>query len=207
MGRLDADHDYKPVRLGDLNTQTRWVLDRAQAREPDFLPHIMLRVRDVMRREFPLAADDEPVREVGRMMARRDLDLVPIAAASGELAGVMTERALARRYIRESREASHLDAPAKVSAIAEVLEGEIVSGEDREVNGRVWALAMEVDALPREIRAGDVVVVGNREDAQLKSIELGVSLLVLSNGAEPSETVLAAAQEHGTAVVCSSLDT
>src|SRR6478752_7422746 len=58
MGRLDSDNDYKPVRLGDLNTQTRWVLDRADAREPDFLPHVMLRVRDVMRREFPLAADD-----------------------------------------------------------------------------------------------------------------------------------------------------
>src|SRR4051812_31502191 len=207
MGRLDGDNDYKPVRLGDLNTQTRWVLDRAEAPEPDFLPHVMLRVRDVMRREFPLASDDEPVREVGRLMAREDLDLVPIAARSGELAGVMTERALARRYIRESREASHLDAPAKVSAIAEVLQGRRVAGEDREVNGRVWVLAMEVDALPREIRAGDVVVVGNREDAQLKSIELGVSLLVLSNGAEPSDAVLSAAAGQETAVVCSSMDT
>ena len=194
MGRLDSDNDYKPVRLGDLNTQTRWVLDRAEAAEPDFLPHVMLRVRDVMRSEFPLAADDEPVREVGRMMAREDLDLVPIAAAGGELAGVMTERALARRYIRESRDASHLDAPAKVSAIAEVLQGRLVAGEDREVFGRVWVLAMEADALPQEVRSGDVAVVGNREDAQLASIELGVGLLVLSNGTEPSDAVLRAAE-------------
>jgi manganese-dependent inorganic pyrophosphatase len=207
MGRLDSDSDYKPVRLGDLNTQTRWVLERAEAPEPDFLPHIMLRVRDVMRSEFPLAADDEPVREVGRMMAREDLDLVPIAAESGELAGVMTERALARRYIRESREASRLDAPTQVSAIVEVLEGELVAGSDREVNGRVWVLAMQVDALPREIEAGDIVVVGNREDAQLASIEIGVSLLVVSNDCQPSEAVLAAAADKGTAVARSPLDT
>ena len=38
-------------------------------------------------------------------MAREDLDLVPIVDDDGALAGVMTERALARRYIRESREA------------------------------------------------------------------------------------------------------
>ena len=51
MGRLDVDCEYVPVRLGDLNTQTRWVLERAGAREPDFLPHVMLRVKDVMRRD------------------------------------------------------------------------------------------------------------------------------------------------------------
>ena len=79
-------------------------------------------------------------------MARDDLDLVPIVDDDGALAGVMTERALARRYIRESREASSLDAPTAVGAIVEVLEGELVAGEPtREVAGRVWVLAMDVD--------------------------------------------------------------
>ena len=207
MGRLDADAEYEPVRLGDLNTQTRWVLERAGAREPDFLAHVFLRVRDVMRERFPLAADDEPVRQVGLQMAREDLDLVPIVGADGELAGVMTERALARRYIRESREASRLDAPAKVSAIVEVLEGRQLAGDDAEISGRVWVMAMEIGSLPSEIREGDVAVVGNREDAQLASIDLGVGLLVLSNGVEPSERVLEAARERGIAVVRSPLDT
>jgi manganese-dependent inorganic pyrophosphatase len=207
MGRLDADSDYVPVRLGDLNTQTRWVLERAGAGEPEFLAHVFLRVRDVMRHEFPLASDDEPVRQVGLQMARHDLDLVPIVGQDGQLAGVMTERALARRYIRESRRASRLDAPAKVSAIVEVLEGRQLAGDDCEISGRVWVMAMEVGQLPSEIRAGDVAVVGNREDAQRASIDLGVGLLVLSNGVEPSEAVLAAAGEKGIAVVCSPLDT
>ena len=88
-----------------------------------------------MRERFPLAEHDEPVREVGLIMAREDLDLVPIVDDDGALAGVMTERALARRYIRESREASELDAPTAVGAIAEVLEGELLAGEpDDEVD-------------------------------------------------------------------------
>src|SRR3954453_12520304 len=73
MRRLDTRNDYVPVRLGDLNTQTRWVLERSGAAEPDFLPHVMLRVRDVMREHFPLTAVSATVREVGRMMAREDL--------------------------------------------------------------------------------------------------------------------------------------
>src|ERR1700754_1820619 len=76
--RLDPRNEYVPVRLGELNAQTRWVLDRAEADEPPLLPHILLRVRDVMREPFPLAEQGEPVREVGLIMARDDVDLVPI---------------------------------------------------------------------------------------------------------------------------------
>ena len=65
------------MRLGELNAQTRWVLDRSGAPEPPLLPHILLRVRDVMRERFPLAEHGEPVREVGLIMARDEVDLVP----------------------------------------------------------------------------------------------------------------------------------
>ena len=104
--RLDPRHDYVPVRLGDVNAQTAWVLERSGAQEPEFLPHIMLRVRDVMRECFPSANHREPIRRVGQTMAREDLELMPIVDDDGALAGVMTERTLARRYIRESREAT-----------------------------------------------------------------------------------------------------
>ena len=139
-------------------------------------------------------------------MARQDLDLVPIVGTGGALAGVMTERALARRYIRESREPSELDAPTNVSAIVKVLQGEVLTGGDSEVSGQIWCMAMDIGALPSEIGPGDVVVVGNRDDAQRAAIELGVGLLVVSNGTQPEPETVALAQEHGVPVVTSPLD-
>src|SRR3954462_5123163 len=206
--RLDPRHDYVPVRLGDVNAQTAWVLERAGAQEPEFLPHIMLRVRDVMRESFPSARHREPIRRVGRAMAREDLELMPIVDDDGALAGVMTERTLARRYIRESREVTSLaDAAATVAAVVAQLDGELVTGDtDRALAGRVWVLAMEVGSLPAHIGEGDVVVVGNRDDAQRRAIELGVALLVTSNGTRPTDEVLALAQERGTTVVSSPWD-
>src|SRR5689334_2645789 len=128
--RIDPNNEYTAVRLGDLNAQTRWVLDRAGAPEPEYLPHVMLRARDVMRREFPVAMQDEPVRQVGLVMAREDVDIVPIMDDGDRLAGVMTERALARRYIRESREVSSLvETPTTVRAVVHVLEGELLAGD------------------------------------------------------------------------------
>jgi manganese-dependent inorganic pyrophosphatase len=207
MRRVDPNHEYVPVRLGDVNEQTRWVLERAEAPEPEFLAHVMLRVSDVMRREFPQAGDGEPVREVGRLMAREDLDLVPVVDGDGALAGVMTERSLARRYIRESREPSELDAPTRAGAIARVLGGRMVCGDEHaEVSGQIWCLAMDVGSLPAEIGSGDVVVVGNRDDAQRAAIELGVGLLVTSNGTAPTDELQALARERGVMIVCSPLD-
>src|SRR3954471_16627157 len=138
-GRLDPDNTYVPVRLGDLNSQTRWVLERAGAAEPEFLPHVMLRVRDVMQEDFYACGVDDAVREVGLTMAQDRLDVVPIVGHDGRLAGVMTERALARRYTREAREASTLvDTPTRISSITAAVSGEQVVGDDTSVAGRVW---------------------------------------------------------------------
>jgi len=206
-GRLDPNSDYVPVRLGDLNAQTSWVLERSGAARPEFLPHVMLRASDVMQTEFPVTGQDEPIREAGLAMARANLGLVPIVDDHGALVGVVDERALARRYIRESRQTSTLkDAPTFVRAIVEVLEGELICGEDKRLAGRVWVHAMDV-ATPSGISDGDAVVIGNRADAQRLAIDLGAALLVLSNGSRPSEEVLALARERATAIVVSPLDT
>jgi manganese-dependent inorganic pyrophosphatase len=167
----------------------------------------MLRASDVMQTGFPITGQDEPIREAGLAMARANLDLVPIVNEEGALVGVVDERALARRYIRESRQTSTLqDAPTFVRAIVEVLEGKLISGEDKRLAGRVWVHSMDVRS-PSGISDGDVVVTGNRSDAQRLALELGAALLVTSNSSIPSDDVLALARDRGAAVVVSPLDT
>jgi manganese-dependent inorganic pyrophosphatase len=147
--QVDGDNVYEAVRLGEPNAQTAWLIERSGAELPELLPHILLRVRDVMREEFPTACDDVPVRQVGLTMAREGLDLLPIVNRKGCLVGVMTERALARRYVRESREASRLDADTTVGAIATVLEGELGTRGPGACGCRRWTWA-----LPREWTPG-----------------------------------------------------
>ncbi|WP_249009990.1 putative manganese-dependent inorganic diphosphatase [Conexibacter sp. DBS9H8] len=203
--RVDPDNEYRPVRLGQLNPQTTWVLQRAGVAVPELLTHVMLRASDVMSTDFPCIGEDDPVREAGLAMARADVELIPVVNADGLLSGVVTSRALARRYIRESREASKLREATYVHAVAGVLEGELICGEDRPLSGRVWAYAMDLDS-PTGITEGDVVVIGNRPDAQRMIIERGIALLVLSNGSRPRSEIVALAREHGAAVIVSPLD-
>ena len=204
--RLDPNNDYVPVRLGDTNPQTNWLLERSGAPEPRFLAHVLVRACDVMHSDFPVIGQDEPIRQAGIALSRAELELVPVVDESGALSGVVTERALARRYIRESRHTSTLrDAPTYVHAIVEVIDGELLTGEDDLLEGRVWVHAMDV-ATPSGISDGDVVVVGNRDDSQRLAIDLGAAMLVLSNDARPSDEILELARGRGVAVAVSPLD-
>jgi manganese-dependent inorganic pyrophosphatase len=206
-GRVDREATYVPVRLGNVNAQTAWALERSGAAEPDFLAHVHLRVCDVMRRLVVTARADEPVRHVGLRMAEQEVDLVPVVDQNGALTGVLTERELARQYIRESRGASSFDErPVRLEAIADVLGGEVICGEDREVKGRLWVIAMEVPAMEGLVQAGDTAVVGDRVDAQRRALEIGVAVLVIAHGNEVDPEILELAREKGAGVVTSPLD-
>jgi manganese-dependent inorganic pyrophosphatase len=208
MGRLHPDDTYTPVRLGDVNRQTAWALERSGAKQPEFLPHIRLRVSDVMKELEVVANRSDPVRQVGREMAEHGMDLMPVVDDEGKLTGMVTERDLARLYVRESRGVpTFADAPARVDTIVEVLQGELVTGEgDTMITGRLWVISMDVATMGRNIEAGDIVVVGDRADAQLQAIELGCAAMVTSNGIEPDPDALALAQERGTIVIVSPSD-
>jgi manganese-dependent inorganic pyrophosphatase len=205
---VDPENHYAPARLGEVNTQTEWALKRSGAQSPKLLPHIMLRVKDVMHTDLLTAHRDDPLRNVGLAMSKRNIGQVPIVDDDGSLIGLVTERDLARMYIRESRGASTFaDSPVYVGAMVEVLEGELLVGEeDRQYSGNLWVISMSVDSMGQSMQQGDVVVMGDRPKGQRRAIDLGAGVLVVSNGVRPDDEVLEMARERGTTVILSPLD-
>jgi manganese-dependent inorganic pyrophosphatase len=204
---VDPDDFYAPARLGEVNSQTEWALERSGSESPKFLPHIILRVKDVMHENLVLANRDDPLRNVGIAMSKGNIGQVPIVDGGGSLVGIVTERDLARMYVRESREASTFaETPVSIGAMVEVLEGELLVGEDGEHSGQLWVISMSVDSMGRSMRPGDIVVIGDRTRAQKRAIELGAGVLVVSNGVRPEKEVVRMAEEAGTTIVLSPLD-
>src|SRR5918995_1149082 len=204
--RLNPQDVYAPARLGEVNAQTRWALKKSGAGEPKLLKHIKLRVKDVMK-DVVTTHRNDPLRNVGLLMAKRNIGQVPIVDDRGVLVGIVTEKDLARMYIRESREASSFaGTPVSTRSMVEVLEGELLAGEDKEASGKLWVIAMSAHSMGQQIKPGDIVIIGDRPEGQRRAIELGAGILVVSNGARPEDGVLRLAEEKGTTVVLSSLD-
>lgn len=206
-GRLDPENAYVPVRLGDVNAQTRWALARSGAPEPELLHHVRLRARDVMRADHPTANHNDSLRDVGIAMAKGDVDVIPIVDDDGAVTGILTVRDLARRYIKESSEpSSFADRPASVDLIVDVLGGRVLVPPTRRLNGRLWAVTVDATSMGTTMGPNDIVVVGNRSDAQRRAAEIGVALVVSPYDSEPDAEVLELARQAGTGVVLSPLD-
>jgi inorganic pyrophosphatase/exopolyphosphatase len=152
--RLDPSTEFVPVRLGEINPQTGWVLERAEAAEPEYLQHIRLRAVDLMATEFLCVRESDAIREAGIAIDTADYDLVPVVDAGGKLAGVVTTRALAHRYVRESEEstADTLAAPCsdlmEEAEVAVIAEDAITDVSDQLKNSH-QATAIVVDQLHR----------------------------------------------------------
>ncbi len=205
--RLDPGEQYVPARLGDVNAQTAWALERAGVEAPEALPHIMLRARDVMRPTFAAADHNASLRDVGLAMAKGDLDLIPIVDDDGAIAGQVTARDLARRYVKESGEpSSFADRPVSVDLIVEVLGGELLVRPERTLNGRLWAVTVDVESMGATMGPNDIVVIGARADAVRRAIEIGIALIVTPYEQRPGPEVLELARRTGTGVVLSPLD-
>ncbi len=204
---VDPDREYLPACLGKLNAQTTWALERSGAEAPRLLEHIQLRAGDVMREEFPVADANTPLRYAGQAMVSAGLELLPVVDADGHLTGVLAERALAHRYVRETHEVPRLLGQTTMAAMADVLEGELLTDHaDVTVGGRVWVLARALGSILSDISPGDVAVVGDRELAQVRALELGISALVISTGAPVPEATLKLAVERDIPVVSTPLD-
>jgi manganese-dependent inorganic pyrophosphatase len=206
-GRLEPGEGYVAARLGEVNAQTRWALARSGVPEPELLAHVHLRARDVMRPGCPVAGQDASLRDVGLVMAAGDADLVAIADEEGAVVGMITARNLARRYIKESGEpSSFADRPVSADLIVDVLGGEMVLRPERRLDGRLWAVTVDAASMGRTMGPHDIVVIGDRSDAQRRAVELGVALLVTTYASRPDPEIVELARRGGTGIILSPLD-
>ncbi|MDR3599833.1 MAG: DRTGG domain-containing protein [Desulfosporosinus sp.] len=92
--------------------------------------------------------------------------------------------------------------------VSQIAEGVVICGFehlDRSPNKFIIA-AMELDAMGRYLEEGALCIVGNRRDAQICALEHNTSLLI-SEGLEPDEEVMALARQRELVIIQSPYDT
>jgi len=193
-----------PARLGDLNRETQFVLDRFSVEVPLLLPHVYLRAEDVMTTQIISAPTTCTIHDIGRLMHEHHIHAVPIIDEVGRVAGVVTERTLARNYLKELHVQGLQDTPTKLSKIAATLGGQLVVGDPATtVQGKVVTGAMSPEAMIGYIAPGDLVALGNRENAQEAALRRGISCLIITGNFNPSPAIQNLAGELGAAIIVS----
>ncbi len=85
------------------------------------------------------------------------------------------------------------------------LDGRVISNAKQltVLTGRVLIAAMQRGTLLNRVRPGDVVVVGDQNDVQLELIRMGCSAVIVTDNAQISNEVIAAAGEKNVLLLSS----
>ena len=93
--------------------------------------------------------------------------------------------------------------------IATCIEGEIVTGNPHSYmsNGKVGIVASSRKLMAEFVEPEDLVILGNRKEVQQMAIDMGVSCMIVSTGAELDEGILEQAKEKEIVIITTEQDT
>lgn len=202
-----TDEVHVPARLGPVTPDVAFILEHFGVEPPVFIPHARMRVRDIMTSDLVTASPDTPLKRIGEMMTEHVIRSVPITDG-GRLAGVVSEHDLAQRHLQELKIQSFVDHPVALARIAETLKAKVLLGEpDRPIGGKVFIGAMRPETMATYIGPGDVVLVGDRAEAQGLALDSEVGCLIVTGDLEPAPEQLELAKSKGAAVLVTPYDT
>ena len=201
--------DYKPRRAGQLNLETRFVLDYFDVAYPVYLSDLRTQVKDIEINELTGVHRLISIKKAWEFMGKEKVVTLPIMNENNQLEGLITVGDIATSYmdIYDSEILSKACTP--VNNIVETLNGELVVGESGIVlnTGKVLIAAANPDLMENYIQKEDIVILGNRYESQLCAIEMEAKCIIVCDGAEVSKTIRKLATDNDCLIIKTPYDT
>ncbi|MBE5809452.1 MAG: putative manganese-dependent inorganic diphosphatase [Clostridiales bacterium] len=184
-----GDHDYVPARLGQLNDESTFLLERFGFEPPLLLTTVRTQVRDIEYDIPPTIGRQVPVSHAWQILREhKSLPAVPVTCEDGSLYGMITAGSVAESDMESIVNPSVHDVP--VFNLLSALEGHIVNSEEDAfdlISGEVViALPHAGDPL-RGMKEGAIVLCGESEDVIDAALARGASCIIICQGAAPAQ--------------------
>lgn len=199
--QLQGEEQAIAARHGDLKPEVRFVLERHHVEAPEALDDVYLQVRDVMRRGVISAHIDQPLLEAGQLLQEHNRRSMPVVDAENKVQGTIAVEDFAQLFFKDLDPQAVNRIPLQRDNLVRVLKGRVLVEGRRKLGNRVIVGAMQAETMADYVEPGCLVVLGDREDAQLRAMERGAAALVVTGDLLVSERTLATARKLGVMVI------
>lgn len=208
-GMKDCGKEYEACRAGVINKETEFVLRRFGFQIPRLCLDVRAQVSDLDIRDELGIPSSTSLRNAWRMMIEHDITTLPVIHHDGQLEGIITVQDIAMANM-DSLEADVLSkAKVPLRNLLETIDGELICGNPERIidKGRVTIGAGSPEAMENKVKEGDIVMVGDRYEAQLCAIELGASMVIVCLESRIARTITKLAAEHDCTLISTPYDT
>jgi len=199
--QLQGEEHAIPARNGELKPEVRFVLERYHVEPPEALDDVFLQVRDVMRRGVISAHLDQPILEAGQLLQEHNRRSMPVVDTENRVHGIIATEDFAKLFFNDLDPQAVNRVPLNQDNLVRALKGRVLVEGRRKLGNRVIVGAMQAETMIDYIEPGCLVVLGDREDAQITAMENGAAALVITGDLLVSERTLAAARKYGVLVI------
>ncbi|MCM1308972.1 MAG: putative manganese-dependent inorganic diphosphatase [Butyrivibrio sp.] len=205
--KITGTSDYYPYRAGHLNEETQFVLESCGVSAPPLIKDLRAQVSDLHIRETESAKASISIKKAWNMMNEAGVVTLPVVK-NKKLEGIITITDIATSYMDVYDHHILAFSETTYKQIADTLDGCIVCANDKNtvVRGKVLTAVATPEIMEENIEAGDIVILGNRYEAQLCAIEMGAGCIVVCEKAPVSLTITKLAQDNGCTVISSPHD-
>ena len=186
-----------PCRLGPLNAESRYLLERFHFKEPELLEDARVRLSEIHLDPPTGISPDTTIFDGMQKMQETGKTYCGVTDEAGKLIGLVTKSDIAVIGLGDTATSVDIMAKTPVANYARTIDGTIVYDEAKvHLNGKVSIIAMTGrENLSRYVIRDRIVIVGDDPAAQEAVIRAGAGLLICVWTEQVGEPVLQAARE------------
>ncbi len=195
--------DAIACRLGEVNHETRYVLNRFNIPEPTILDDARMRLNEIDIDEAILVNEETTIFEAWQLMSEAK-KVICVVDDENRLIGMVTNSNIAAVTMGDTAKSIELLSKTPLEYINNTIRGELVYRPYMtRLNGKVSIVAVAEHKLERYELKDRVVIVGNDKEAQLQAIEKDAACLVVVWADSVDESVIEKAKEKECGIILS----
>ena len=199
---------HEAKRAGQVNDETAYVLDRFGVEAPKLLTDVRLQVRDLDIHEMQGLKPNASIRDTWERMRQEQAKTLPIVK-DDELVGVVSTGDIAKSYMDVYDSEILSKARTQYRNIVKTLDGTMITGNEHGyfMRGKVAIGASSPNLMEEFIEKDDLVILGDREEAQACAVNIDASCMVICKDAEVSPKLIQKAKEQSIVIIQTPYDT
>ena len=209
---LNATNKYNavPVRLGEVNRETEYVLKRFGVEHPVLLKTVKQKVEDLNYDKVTVFSKDLTLKTAWFLLKQQKLKSAPILDEHGQLLGLLSTSNIIEGYMDQWDSEVLKKAKTPVENVIDTLEANVIYLNEalKVINGDIHIAAMSGNEAKKRIHENDVVIVGgDRSDDLEELISVKPSLIILTGSLTSNEHVVNKCKEQGISIVSTPFNT